>query len=169
MHANFTAWCFAKKAAAFFRMSRSSGGCGSPCAAAQAPRARPSSGRCGRASGRLGHAGPTDPRRRRSGRAPGRRFNALALVEDQPDGLGLELTEKRRRVRRGGDRDPCGTSYPPFGRCPRDRVKPTHPFGKLRSLLCASAPDGLFRRVPAQLTAVRSDSATWVAARRLAT
>ena len=118
--------CFAKKAAAFFRMSRSScriailfpeprqllalrrrqpASC--PCVRSAAP-ARPNSAA----------TTPSDPRSRAD------RADRLALVQHQPDGAGLELLSEAAAgfVFRFAVCH-AWTSYPPFGRCPRNRIK----------------------------------------------
>ena len=122
-------WCFAKKAAAFFRMSRS------VRSSRFSLRSRASSSRSAVVSPVLPvrpiGPGPLDPlAQRRLGQIEiaGDGADRLALVEDQADGAGFELVSelpaRRRRLRRVGH---VGTSYPPFGRCPRNRIKPRTP------------------------------------------
>jgi hypothetical protein len=58
----------------------------------------------------------------------GDRAHALALVQDQADGLGFEVViEAAPGAARRGLGGPYGPSYPPLRRCPRDRIKLTAP------------------------------------------
>ena len=119
--------CFAKKAAAFFRMSRSS------CELRFSLRSRASSSRSAvvrpvlpfvrSARARLTQS----PQRRVSVRSRSRATapTRLALVEDQAHRAGLELiSELPARPALGACLPSVWTSYPPFGRCPRNRIKP---------------------------------------------
>ena len=119
--------CFAKKAAAFFRMSRSS------AASRFSLRSRASSSRSAvvRPGLALGAIGPRvlDPlAQRRLGQieVAGDGADRLAFIEHQPDGAGLELvSELPARPPSACVSAMVWTSYPPFGRCPPNRIKPT--------------------------------------------
>ena len=117
-------WCFAKKAAAFFRMSRSIR------SSRFSLRSRASSSRSAVVSpvlplrpvgARL--LDPIAQRRRGQVELAGHRADRLALLQDQAHRAGLELLRELSPDRRPPSASHSWTSYPPFGRCPRNRIK----------------------------------------------
>ena len=119
---------FAKKAAAFFRISRSSRSCRfsfRSCASSSRsavvspvrPLVRLARARCTHCpEGRF-----------RQIEIAGDRADALAFVEHQPDRLRLEVViEPATRASLFWSSLPWSwTSYPPFGKCPRNRITRT--------------------------------------------